>query len=498
MAAGAAESDPDLAPRSQRDSFGDYFSWPQMRLFGLFYLISISNGAVMAIALVGLFAWSLTGTTQALMAMALVALLRFSNGAVAHFAPGAAVLFWLIAMAASVRLYLGARRLSGSYLLLLAFALVAALLSAMVSKAVDVSLMKVVSFFITSSALLIAAESLQAVDALRLQRWFFSVALVMAVLAIATIPFPGIAFRKVAGSLQGMFSHPQTTGVFFAPFAAWFIAKIFLEQARALPRWVFGVAFLFAALIVASRARTAMLATFVAVGITLLTVLIRGKTGPTSRSRGQVIGFTVVMFVLSIVILLSGVLDEELKSIVLKGDDEESVSEAFESARGAGVSSQIDNFSDAPLTGWGFGVYREGVRGGEKNIKRFMGIPISASAEKGVVFTSVLEETGLFGGMLFYALLISIIARAAKANNPGVPAMATATIAVNFGEAIIFAAGGMGLFMWTLIAFALARARVRDVDQRGSGEDLEEPADRDNVDKSDLPRSLTKKDIDGR
>ena len=114
----------------------------------------------------------------------------------------------------------------------------------------------------------------------------------------------------------------------------------------------------------------------------------------------------------------------------------------------------------APLTGHGFGVYRYGVRGGEERIRRFLGIPISASAEKGVAFTSVLEETGIIGGLLFYALMIAIIARAARADTAGVVAMAVGTIAVNFGEAIIFATGGMGLFMWLVLGFTLARARL--------------------------------------
>jgi hypothetical protein len=89
-----------------------------------------------------------------------------------------------------------------------------------------------------------------------------------------------------------------------------------------------------------------------------------------------------------------------------------------------------------------------------------MGLPISAPAEKGIIFTSVLEEVGAFGGLLFYGLLISIIAAAAKGNTPGVLAMVIGTIAVNFGEAIFFATGGMGLFMWAVIGFGLARARV--------------------------------------
>ncbi|NBC49761.1 MAG: hypothetical protein GVY22_17645 [Gammaproteobacteria bacterium] len=54
---------------------------------------------------------------------------------------------------------------------------------------------------------------------------------------------------------------------------------------------------------------------------------------------------------------------------------------------------------------------------------------------------------------------MSIVA-AAKGGTPEVLAMVISAIAVNFGEAIFFATGGMGLFMWTVMAFGLARARV--------------------------------------
>jgi len=94
-------------------------------------------------------------------------------------------------------------------------------------------------------------------------------------------------------------------------------------------------------------------------------------------------------------------------------------------------------------------------------VTRFMGIPISASAEKGIIFTAVLEKVGAVGGLLFCGLLISIIVAAAKGSTPEVLAMVISAIAVNFGEAIFFATGGMGLFMWTVIGFGLARARAR-------------------------------------
>lgn len=453
-----------VAPTSRSmDRFGDYFTWPAVRLFALVYLVGISNGHVMTLVLLGLLAWAATGVTQAIMAMTFVAMFRFSNPAVASFSSLGTVLFWLITMVASARLYASARHLTLPVRLLVAFSITAILLSVAVSRAPDVSAMKVISFFIVGSALLLAAGTRTERDVAKLQRWFFSVALTIAVLSLLTAPFPSIGFAFLPGSLQGMFNHPQDAGVFYVPFAAWFVTQIFLQPIRTLPRWLPLIAIVFCGLIVASSARTAMLATFLSVGVSLAIVIARGNSGPGMRSRGQIVGITLAMGLLSVGLVASGALTEELQSLVFKDDAgvaQGEVGAAFAHSRGAGMMDQLANFRDAPLTGHGFGVYRDGVRGGEESVRRFMGIPISAPAEKGVVFTAVLEETGVIGGLLFYSLLISIVAAAARGRDAKVAAMAIGCILVNFGEAIIFSAGGMGLFMWLIIGFALARSRV--------------------------------------
>ena len=409
------------------------------------------------------------------MAMSLVALFKFANGAVASFSPYATVLFWLITMAASARLYRSARRVSLPFVLLLSFTLVAGVLSAVVSKAPDVSVMKVVSFFIVSSAMLLASQVLRDSEVWSLQRWFFSIALVMANLLAADHSVPCGRIPDGADGLAGHVQPPAGGGGLFRAVRL-VVHREDLPGPIPLPAAVAaGIAVLFAGLIVASGARTAMFATFVSVALTLVIVLVKGRTGPTARSRDEILGFTFVLCAMSLVLILTGALKEELQSVVFKGDDTENIDEAFASSRGAGMAQQIQNFLDAPLTGHGFGVYREGVRGGEAGVKRFLGIPISASAEKGIVFTSVLEEVGIVGALLFYALLVAIVAAVAKGPSAGALAMVIGSIAVNFGEAVIFSTGGIGLFMWLIIGFGLARARV-PVDATGSADPAAIPA----------------------
>lgn len=108
----------------------------------------------------------------------------------------------------------------------------------------------------------------------------------------------------------------------------------------------------------------------------------------------------------------------------------------------------------------GFGVYEFGVFGGEERVVRVFGIPLSAPAEKGFAFTAVLEETGIFGALLFYSLLLGMIRVAFKDPAPETAALMLGAVFVNFGEAVIFSPGGLGLYVWIVIGLALAQSRT--------------------------------------
>lgn len=98
----------------------------------------------------------------------------------------------------------------------------------------------------------------------------------------------------------------------------------------------------------------------------------------------------------------------------------------------------------------------------------FMGIPISAPVEKGFIPTSILEETGIFGALAFYAFIISLAAEAMRRKDPGWAGLFFGCLYINVGEAVIFSVGGIGLFYWLLIGIAIA----------GHGKEESSPADK--------------------
>ena len=445
--------------------FAGAFAWRDALLFSTLFGVAVANKHLMTMVLLGLAGWALSGPRQAFLAMSLVAVLRYANEGFASFSPFASILFWLIMMLGSARIYLSLRRVPPSYIWLFAFSLVAIATSVAVSRAPDVSLMKIVSFFIVSSAVLVGSVSLSRADIERLQRWFVSAAIAIAGLSLLTLASPGIAFRLNGTGFQGIFAHPQHLGVMLVPFVAWGLMRAFNNRkVRVTPLQllliVAGVI-----IIVMTRARTAMLAAFVAVLLTTGVHLLRSQALSYRKHFGQIAGIGIFLGLVLVIGLSTGGGAALFEEIAFKGSGTADLQEAFEVSRGAGVSQHLDNFADAPLTGHGFGVYRHGVAGGERGIVRLWGIPISAPAEKGFAFTAVLEEVGIVGGFLFYGLLLSMARSAARSQRPEILALLLGAVMINFGEAVIFSPGGIGLFMWLVMGVALAGAHY-DADDR--------------------------------
>ncbi len=437
-----------------------YFSWKLAGAFAVTYIFLVAHAATMTIGLLLLCAYTFRGPVQALQALTLLGIVRASNPAFTGFSPYASQLFWLVLLAACAVLITKAIRLPKGFLNLLTFYLVAVITSVFASAAVDVSLMKATSFFLVAASILIASESLQRNDVVLLQRWYVSQVLVVLLLSLLTLAIPSVAYGWEGGGLRGVFNHPQAFAVFLAPFAAWLLVQTAISKTGThnLLRWV--LVFVLLAVIVATKARTAMLATFLSVVLATFFHMFKGGNETLRRSRGQILAFAAFGILGLGIFAATGGLSDLVRDLVFKGSRTETIGEAFEESRGAGIAAQLENFAERPFTGVGFGVYEFGVFGGEERVVRVFGIPLSAPAEKGFAFTAVLEETGIFGALLFYSLLLGMIRVAFKDPAPETAALMLGAVFVNFGEAVIFSPGGLGLYVWIVIGLALAQSRT--------------------------------------
>ena len=156
--------------------------------------------------------------------------------------------------------------------------------------------------------------------------------------------------------------------------------------------------------------------------------------------------------------LATGHLRGTVAKFAFKRAEARDVSGAFLESRGGGALSQWQNFVDQPWLGHGFGVYAHGSP--SSSVIEAFGIPISAPIEKGFVFTAVLEETGVLGGLLFFTMLFMLARAVWKNEDLRWVALFASCIAVNIGECILLAPGGIGLLDWLLIGMAISSSRT--------------------------------------
>ena len=425
--------------------------------------LHISTGLVTAaLALCG--AWALIGPRQALQSLALAAVISYWNPELATFGPASGILERLVLVLAALRVLplLGTAGWKMVWPVWL-FSLCAALTSAIASVALSISIMKVITFVIAVSTVLVGFSALSPRDLARMRNWLFTLALVIVALSALTLLKPAVGYALNGRGLQGVLSHPQSLGALLAPFAAWMIAGLLVARDRfKLVTAVIAAGFVI--IIFLTQARTAAVAILVGVLAAVLTRLLRARQGQQAPIWQMTAIAGVAAVGLVVAALHSGEFTTALSKFVFKRVTDTSVSEAFMDSRGGGMVSQWANFVSAPLTGHGFGVYADGSF--PSGVSEFAGIPISAPVEKGFVPTAVLEETGAVGGLLFYFAIFWLGREAWRSTDLRWAAMFASAIGVSTGEAVILSPGGVGLVIWLVIGLTCSAYRIQESPSR--------------------------------
>lgn len=403
-----------------------------------------------------LAAWALGGPRRSIEALTLTWLLNGLNPGVYSVSPQSGILRWVVIAASILSVFVAAvrhpARLPRTVYWLWGFGAVAAALSLLVSYAPDVSLFKIVIFVTGASAILIAFHlTRERGDYWRL--WFLTL---FAVVCLASLPL----LASPAGYLvnghgfQGLTYHPQTYGVFLSPFVAWLAVLALTETDPRVRRW-FLIPLLALGIVslVATQARTGVLAASAALALIAARSLPRQRIGMWVRLAVRVI---LLLPILAIAIWLNWEsVNRAAMGFVMKREGARDVSEAFYQSRGGGLEVLLQNFSDHPWTGIGFGVSSDPET---LVVERdpFIGLPISAPVEKGFTLFAVLEEIGIPGFLMFCGLVGSALAPLLVGGVSAATAFGVAAILTNFGEAMLFALSGNGLLVWLLIGAARA------------------------------------------
>jgi O-antigen ligase len=438
------------------------FSWRLAALIALGTCLMAVSPVIGTVMLGACVLATLLGPAWALRALALATLICYANPHIIKLSPVASVLLRVVLVVAILRILPLVR---GSDLRLVwpiwLLGLLSALTSVVTSPALEISIMKVITFTLAATTVIVAFGRVKGQRLARLESWFVTLGTTVTVLSGLTLLKPGLGIGS-DGGLQGLLGQPQALGIFMAPFAAWALAGVLLMR-RGASRLELWFALGSVVLIVLTRARTAAFATALALAVVMASrALDRRRAGQASLGRPALLVSIAALAILGLAVT-SGAVSRLATGFAFKDYDatHRSLGGAFYDSRGGGILSEWRDFEKSPVLGNGFGVYPDGKF--PVPVVRFAGIPISAPIEKGFLPTAILQEGGLVGAASLTLLIVWLGRRAWRAPDLRWRAMFVACLAVNVGECVFLSPGGIGLLDWLLIGVAISACRLPGV-----------------------------------
>jgi hypothetical protein len=429
-------------------------SWRLALLVALGVVLLAVSPVVSAVALGGCVIAALIGPGYALQALMIGTLITYANPAIIKLAPEAGALLRIVLIAATLRvlplLRVGQVRLLWPVWL---FGVLSALTSYVTSPALPISVMKVLTFTLAATVVVVAYGRLTPERQLRMQSWMLTIGLAVIALSALTLLRPSIALGGDRG-LQGLLGQPQALGIFIAPFAAWSLAGVLLMR-RQVGRLELWVAIATPLLLILTRARTGAFAVMFAIGVVFLSRMVSRRRAQQATLGRPFLILSLAACVLLFAALATGRVGNFITDFAFKDTEkgQRNVYGAYYASRGGGVISEWHNFLAKPWLGNGFGVYPDGKF--PSGVVEFAGIPISAPIEKGFLPSAILEEGGLVGAASLTLLIIWLGRSAWRAPDLRWRALFIACLGVNVGECVFLAPGGIGMIIWLLMGAAI-------------------------------------------
>jgi len=340
--------------------------------------------------------------------------------------------------------------LPGGVVVLGGILLVLLLHSVLFSHAMDVSILKSVVWFLACAVTYSIWKSMKDEERQQGIDDLFRVLMVTLVLS-APLVFTNAGYFLNGVGFQGVLNQPQVLGLVAAAVSVRYFLNLvcyrnsdhFWSDALVLAMSV--------AFVLLSGARTAGMACFASILLVLLVSIL------SARRKWKLQGLKSRKFMLFLTIVLAALLinistiQAVLEGYLSKRGFEGSLASAYAMSRGRLVDNMLENIDRYSIYGIGFGVSSNEY---DRIVVRdpFLGLPISAPTEKGVLPLAILEELGVLGAMILY--LISALLIKAFVNGPFTFAMAVFVVATNFAEATLMSPGGFGIVAISLMSWA--------------------------------------------
>jgi hypothetical protein len=419
--------------------------------------LRLASGPTAGLSYFVIAGYALLGRTQAIQALALSWLFTMLSPGIAPAPTAASIGRYAVIAAAALSILLRIKpgessfRVSPLVLYTLVLGVFLVFHSLYFSAAIDISVLKAVSWTVVVATLFAAWAGLNDDARSTLERQLFGG---LIVLVLVSLPFAltGTGYLTNGTGFQGILNQPQAFGMTVAFLGGWLAGR--LLGSRQPPWRETALLGLCLVLILMSEARTAGLA--LVLGVMAASVASSRLSGIPVRkmlpglSSRRLHGLA-LMAVIGLV-LGAPLLSDRLEIYFSKRSGSTDLLEAADASRGELVDAMLENIEKHPLTGIGFGIASDPTA---MKIDRdpLLRLPTGAAVEKGVLPFAVTEELGILGAVLILAWIWMLIRRGAKS---GVFALSVLAIVLltNFGEATLFSAGGMGLLPLILLTWA--------------------------------------------
>lgn len=441
-------------------------SWPAQAVI----IVAIVFGEMLGLtairlAFAGLAVWALRGPRHAIQSLSLVWIIGLLNPALIGAGlddslqrdRSVLLLKWaaLLCAAGSCLLPMLARRQAVPTVVALfsLYVAVVGLAALAASPFPEISLTKLVGFWLGATTVLVGFH-VTAHESRQHHEWFTAMAVALVCLNVPLLFLPSM-YRSYDGLFRGLFAHPQFTGLVFATLLAWLGGRCLVE--RKLPLALVPAAIGAFLVLWRTGSRTALFALVLGLGLALLLRFF------VARASLQIIAQVAMRpriaaaaaLVVAMAIASGTGIAQRLAGFVQKRSDFYGMRAEILTSRQYLIGHQWSHFLYQPIFGNGFGLPSNPNRLASAVRDPATGIALSVPTEKGFLPTAVLEETGLVGAFLLLWAVGNLTLRIVRtAHLPRLWVAATVGLA-NLGESVFFSFGGVGMFLWLMLAFAI-------------------------------------------
>jgi hypothetical protein len=328
-----------------------------------------------------------------------------------------------------------------------------------ISPVTDISLLKTILFG-TVALTLLAAWSWQSAAERRLTETMLFHGL--AAIAISSIPLVVHPFGYMRNNVgfQGVMVHPQNFGPAMSVLASVLFGKWLSDRRGGY--WIIGLVALCVTWIFLSKARVGLMSV---VGGVVGAMVIHAFQSAAARApehlriRPHRLALLAAACIAAAV-FAGPVIATKTVEFIRKGRDaDEALTESAVASRVGLIDRMMVNIQLNPLTGIGFGIASFPEERGNIGRDPFLGLPVLAPVEKGVMPVAIMEELGVPLATLLFIWMAVLGLRSARG---GLAPLAgfLAAMFTNLAEATFFSPGGMGLMMLVVISWAATSPRT--------------------------------------